>query len=78
VEPHWRPPRSFMLRIDHPETSNFHVAPGSFGNQFKEENFEYMKQKSYLEWNAPASHKSPQIDYFKYDKVRPYDITQEN
>ena len=78
VEPHWRPPRSFMLRMDHPETSNFHVAPGSFGNQFKEENFEYMKQKSYLEWNAPASHKSPPIDYFKYDKVKQYDITQEN
>ena len=64
------------MRHLHPVHSNFHQAPASFGNQFKEENFEYMKSKSYLEWNPP---KTPyQVDYFKYDKIKPYDITKEN
>ena len=53
-----------------------HVAPGAFGNEFKEENFEYMKQKSYLEWNPPNNKNN--VDYIRYDKVLPYDITKEN
>ncbi len=52
------------------------MAPGSFGNQYREENFEYMKQKTYLEWNPPKHEHL--IDYEKYDAVRPYDITKEN
>ena len=62
--------------MDHPLQSNLHVAPGSFGNQFKEENYEYMKQKTYLEWNPPNT--SHPVNAFKYDRVQPYDITKEN
>jgi hypothetical protein len=62
--------------MDHPYVSNFHMAPGSFGNQYKEENFEYVKQKTYLEWNPPGT--KDKVDYMKYDRVMPYDITQEN
>ena len=76
MEPKWRPPRSFQLRMDHPTQSNMHQAPGSFGNQFKEENFEYVKQKTYLEWNPP--HTSHPVNAFKYDRVSQYDITREN
>ena len=62
--------------MEHPTQSNLHQAPGAFGNQFKEENFEYMKQKSYLEWNPPKTeHK---VNAFKYDRVVPYDLTKEN
>jgi hypothetical protein len=76
VEPYWRPARSFQLRYDHPTQSNMHMAPGSFGNEFKEENFEFMKRKTYLEWNPPNNKNN--IDTFKYDRVLPYDITREN
>jgi hypothetical protein len=62
--------------MEHPLTSNMSAAPGSFGNQFKEENFEYMKQKTYLEWNPPNNLHN--VDAFKYDRVKPYDITKEN
>jgi hypothetical protein len=62
--------------MEHPYVSNVHMAPGSFGNQYREENFEYMKQKTYLEWNPPKHEHL--IDYEKYDAVRPYDITKEN
>jgi hypothetical protein len=76
VEPSWRPARSFQLRTDHPLQSNMHVAPGTWGNPYKDENFEFVKQKTYLEWNPPNhQHK---VDAFKYDRVRPYDISKEN
>ena len=64
------------MRMEHPTQSNFYMAPGSFGNPYKEENFEYMKQKSYLEWNPPKS--EDKINYWKYDQVHKYDITKEN
>jgi hypothetical protein len=54
------------------------MAPGAFGNEFREENFEYMKQKTYLEWNPPRAIVKDEINYNLYDKVRPYDITKEN
>ncbi len=76
MEPRWRPARSFQLRMDHPLTSNLHAAPGSFGNQNREENFEYMKQKTYLEWNPPNTNHT--VNAWKYDKVDKYDITKEN
>ncbi len=62
--------------MDHPYVSNMHTAPGSFGNEYKEENFEYVKQKTYLEWNPPNC--SNKVDYMKYDGVSAYDITKEN
>ena len=64
------------MRMDHPYVSNMHTAPGSFGNQYRNENFEFVKQKTYLEWNPPNT--TNKIDYMKYDRVLPYDITQEN
>ena len=78
VEPAWRPPRSWQLRMDHPTVSGFHTAPGSFGNQFKEENTEFYKQKTYTEW-TPKNNvtNSEEINVFKYDRVVPYDITKE-
>jgi hypothetical protein len=78
VEPFYRPARSFQLRYDHPLTSNFHLAPGSFGNPLQQENFEFAKQKSYLEWNPPKTVVKDEINYYQYDGVRPYDITKEN
>lgn len=53
-----------------------HVAPGAFGNEFKEENFERARSKTYLEWNPPKNKNA--INYAKYDRVLPYDITKEN
>jgi hypothetical protein len=32
--------------MDHPYVSNYHMAPGSFGNPNKEENFEYNEAKN--------------------------------
>jgi NADH:ubiquinone oxidoreductase subunit len=78
VEPSWRPSRSFQIRYDHPLTSNFHIAPGSFGNELQQENIEFMKQKTYLEWNPPKTVVPHHVDSLRYDKVKPYDITKEN
>lgn len=64
------------MRSNDPLSSNFHAAPGSFGNEFRQENFEFVKQKTYLEWNPPKS--SHVINYSMYDRVNPYDITKEN
>lgn len=74
VEPRWRSPRSFKLQNTHPFTSNYNMAPGSFGNPQKEKNIEFFKQKSFLEWDPPKhEHKT---DIFQYDKVKEYDITK--
>ena len=55
-----------------------HTAPGSFGNQFKEENTEFYKQKTYLEWTPKNFiNDSKEINAFKYDRVLPYDINKE-
>jgi len=63
--------------MDHPTVSNFHMAPGSFGNEMKEENTEFYTQKSYTEWTPPnnATNSEP-VNNFKYDRVLPYDITK--
>ena len=78
IDPYYRQPRSFMIRYDHPLDSNFHIAPGAFGNQFQSENFEYLKQKTYLEWDPPKTILRDKINYIQYDKVVPYDIIKEN
>ena len=75
VEPYWRPARSFQLRMDHPD-HGMHNNPGSFGNEYSVENYEFMKQKTYLEWNPPKSEVKP-VNAYMYDKVKPYDITKE-
>ena len=62
--------------MDHPTQSNMNVAPGAFGNHLREENYEYVKQKTYLEWNPPLTSKP--INYKLYDEVDKYDITKEN
>lgn len=62
--------------MEHPTTSMFNSAPGSFGNNLRQDNYEYVKQKTYLEWNAPGM-KNP-INYKLHDKVDKYDITKEN
>ena len=62
--------------MEHPETSNYNQAPGAFGNKLRKENYEFVKQKTYLEWNAPGM-KDP-INYKLYDRVDKYDITKEN
>jgi hypothetical protein len=67
-----------MIRYDHPLDSNFHIAPGAFGNQFQAENFEYIKQKTYLEWDEPKTLVMGKIKYIDYDKVVSYDISKEN
>jgi hypothetical protein len=62
--------------MEHPFTSNYNQAPGAFGNISRQENYEFTKQKSYLEWNH-TNVKNP-IDYKLYDRVDKYDITKEN
>lgn len=62
--------------MDHPLTCNLNQAPGAFGNNNRQENYEYVKQKSYLEWNAPNT--PYHINYKLYDRVDKYDITKEN
>ena len=57
-------------------TSNYNQAPGAFGNNFRQENFEFAKQKTYLEWNPPGYQKP--LDYKQYDCVGKYDIRKEN
>jgi hypothetical protein len=54
------------------------MAPGAHGNPLQDENFEFFKQKTYLEWNPPKLTKKDYINYNLYDKVKPYDITKEN
>lgn len=71
VEPKWRPPRSFQMRMLHPQTSNYHNAPNGPNNILKEENFNFHIQKSYLEFD-------PKKIENQYDKVKLYDITKEN
>jgi len=62
--------------MEHPTTSLWNNAPGSFGNNHRQENFEFAKQKTYLEWNAPGM--KNHINYNIYDRVDKYDITKEN
>jgi len=64
--------------MDHPLVSGMHTAPGSFGNEFKEENTEFYRQKSYLEWTPKNNiNNSEELNAYKYDRVEPYDITKE-
>jgi hypothetical protein len=77
VEPKWRPARSFQMRHMHPLTSNYNVAPGALNNPLKQEVWEYHKQKTYLEWEPPKHKEEYKVDSYKYDKVKPYDITKE-
>jgi len=62
--------------MEHPSESMYNVAPGAFGNKFRTENYEFVKQKTYLEWNPPGIKNS--IDYNLYDRVDKYDIRTEN
>lgn len=76
MEPYWRPERSFQQRMEHPNISMYNQAPGSMGNNYRVENYEFCKQKTYLEWNPPNYNKP--IDYKQYDRVDKYDITKES
>ena len=62
--------------MEHPTTSMYNIAPGSFGNNSRQENYEFAKQKTYLEWNPPGIKKP--LDYNLYDRVEKYDIKNEN
>lgn len=62
--------------MEHPTTSMYNQAPGSFGNNYRQENCEFAKQKTYLEWNPPGYKKT--LNYKQYDIVDKYNITKEN
>lgn len=66
-----------MKHLD-PKTSNYNMAPGAFNNPDKKEVWEFVKQKTYVEWEPLKTNTQDKIDTYKYDRVKEYDISKEN